>query len=283
MSLLNCYTFEPSTYIRVTCNNLTKNIFYIRSVMIDLPNLISDLSQFSMNTIMDFLRSATHNHDNLTFDNSPFSTDGSLAMIRNIKVPNDSSFITSELKEQYISSMSHLLSTPGDIQSSMFVHSIISDILKCAQELESTVSYMYNTHFNKIKSDLTDMSDLNRTVLNIYNKKLDTIYEKFRILDIVFSRIYWSFNWGSKLVRSYYSHVQTLFWIMMGLSSHLNLAKENAPANYNELYIDRLIYDDRMGVNQMIINKFDRKTAILTYDEYQKYLKGPEEDYDYDE
>lgn len=233
-------------YKRLICNDTTKLIYVIKRSMIEMSILFSKLNSY-------------HNVDDTSSVVQKYSIITDSEHIMNQILITET---TEDVKKYYASGLRNIVVSPNTRDSITFIQSVMQTICNCAINLHTTLSQFFKNTILTMNSTL-----IPDRALKLFHSELQILFTYFKVHATPFKNMFDLFEGHSENMLSYIDLLNSMVRIYTTMlactDSAINCGKYHY--RYDEIYISEDIYDPRMDVNQIIINKYEKLTDVLDH------------------
>lgn len=261
-------SISPEDYVSVKVNPFGRLIFYTRETLHNLVQYIEDNKTISYDTIRITMNEAKPH---------PVSVD-----LEDIFSEFPEGRMSQEVQKKYTEYIRQVIVDPKATDSIQFVYTIMSKINECVTRMFSAVRTVYVYHIGWHTKDDIDIATVRQSddYIHTFLVILDNIYREFRPLDIIFSKIYWSFIFATPFMKQYYRMIQDIYWRIFGMERHITNDTPDRPDTRYKLYIKRNYYNADESATWNVGRGFIKPHVVLDSHEFLR-LTNPDE-YDSD-
>lgn len=264
------------SYTSIPCSNLTKLLYYIKQAIIQLKKY-NDALMCNLTSIKEAISRSVLDGERLIENIDRCKTDFKNQTCDNLYI-----------RQLYGNCLNNLATNPNIQTLTDFMIIIIENIQLTFIECRAEFDIFFEKHLMDKNSSDAVLDDLQADVLPKFDGRLDKIFYDIRMHDVVFNRLYWSFEEHQHVLKRFYSNFQYLYFTLLGVLSCIGITSEKTVdpdrENYNSIYIREDAFTEDMNINDYIINHYTSEPVIMDYNRYNSHITGTSESsYDEDE
>lgn len=262
------------SYTSIPCSNLTKLLYCIKQAIIQLRKYHDkimcnpvDIKEAISRSVLDGER-----------------------LIENIdRCKNDVKNQTCDnicIRQLYNNCLNNLANNPNIQILNDVMIIVIENIQLTFIECRAEFDLFFEKHLMKMNSSDAMLDDLQVNVLSKFDGYLDKLFYDIRMHDVMFNRLYWSFEEHQHVLKRFYSNFQYLYFTLLGVLSCIGVTSEKPVdpdrENYNSIYVREDAFTEDMNINDYIIHHYESEPVIMDYNRYNSHITGTSES-SYDE